>query len=130
MAKPSTYSTAHLGVIVFQSLNTLLGIKLLVLEVSVPYFRKNNGLSALKCQTLWSSGEYPAEDRHPGTGGYAAFLLHWLADKDDSAGVSGLTCALEVSKKKEHVVTVVAKFMPGDHDIEYTSPWAGANVLP
>jgi D-amino-acid oxidase len=24
----------------------------------------------------------------------------------------------------------VAKHMPGDYDIEYTSPWAGANVLP
>ncbi|KAK3319138.1 D-amino acid oxidase-like protein [Apodospora peruviana] len=46
------------------------------------------------------------------------------------AGVSGLTCALELSKNKDNVVTVVAKHMPGDYDIEYTSPWAGANVLP
>lgn len=47
-----------------------------------------------------------------------------------SAGVIGLTCALELSKRKENTVTVVAKFMPGDYDIEYTSPFAGANVLP
>ncbi|GAB1319654.1 D-amino acid oxidase [Madurella fahalii] len=46
------------------------------------------------------------------------------------AGVSGLTCALMLAKRKENVVTVVAKHMPGDYDIEYTSPWAGANVLP
>lgn len=46
------------------------------------------------------------------------------------AGVSGLTCALQLAKRKENTVTVVAKHMPGDYDIEYTSPWAGANVLP
>lgn len=49
---------------------------------------------------------------------------------EGSAGVSGLTCALQLAKRKEHAVTVVAKHMPGDYDIEYTSPWAGANVLP
>lgn len=49
---------------------------------------------------------------------------------DDSAGVSGLTCALLLAKQKGNAVTVVAKHMPGDYDIEYTSPWAGANVLP
>ena len=27
-------------------------------------------------------------------------------------------------------MTVVAKPMPGAYDVEYTSPWAGANVLP
>ncbi|KAH7084971.1 D-amino acid oxidase-like protein [Paraphoma chrysanthemicola] len=27
-------------------------------------------------------------------------------------------------------VAVVAKHMPGDHDIEYASPWAGANFMP
>ncbi|KAL2153700.1 hypothetical protein VTH82DRAFT_4855 [Thermothelomyces myriococcoides] len=46
------------------------------------------------------------------------------------AGVSGLTCALLLAKQKGNAVTVVAKHMPGDYDIEYTSPWAGANVLP
>lgn len=44
--------------------------------------------------------------------------------------MSGLTCALLLAKNKENTVTVVAKHMPGDYDIEYTSPWAGANVLP
>lgn len=44
------------------------------------------------------------------------------------AGVSGLTTALLLSK--DNKVTVVAKHMPGDYDIEYTSPWAGANFLP
>ena len=46
------------------------------------------------------------------------------------AGVIGLTSALLLSRDPENVVTVVAKYMPGDYDIEYTSPWAGANVLP
>ncbi|KAF4312090.1 FAD dependent oxidoreductase [Botryosphaeria dothidea] len=45
------------------------------------------------------------------------------------AGVIGLTTALQLSKKN-YVVTVVAKHMPGDYDIEYASPWAGANYLP
>ncbi|KAB5577821.1 D-amino-acid oxidase-like protein [Coniochaeta sp. 2T2.1] len=45
------------------------------------------------------------------------------------AGVSGLTTALELAKKG-HIVTIVAKHMPGDYDVEYTSPWAGANVMP
>ncbi|KAM7211802.1 fad dependent oxidoreductase [Rhypophila decipiens] len=47
------------------------------------------------------------------------------------AGVSGITCAYELAKRsKDNVITVVAKHMPGDYDIEYASPWAGANVLP
>ncbi|SPQ25422.1 6915b9d0-2f00-4f3f-8ea4-b779cdbca041 [Thermothielavioides terrestris] len=46
------------------------------------------------------------------------------------AGVSGLTSALLLAKQEGNVVTVVAKHMPGDYDIEYTSPWAGANVMP
>ncbi|TLS27721.1 hypothetical protein PpBr36_01447 [Pyricularia pennisetigena] len=46
------------------------------------------------------------------------------------AGVSGLTTALLLSRNKENDITVIAKHMPGDYDIEYASPWAGANVLP
>ncbi|KAF4124930.1 D-amino-acid oxidase [Geosmithia morbida] len=46
------------------------------------------------------------------------------------AGVSGLTTALLLSRDKTNSVTVVAKHMPGDYDIEYASPYAGANVLP
>ena len=46
------------------------------------------------------------------------------------AGVSGLTSAYLLSQRKENNVTVIAKHMPGDYDIEYASPWAGANVLP
>ncbi|KAK4464519.1 hypothetical protein QBC42DRAFT_319303 [Cladorrhinum samala] len=46
------------------------------------------------------------------------------------AGVSGLTCALELARQGGNDITVVAKHMPGDYDVEYTSPWAGANVLP
>lgn len=46
------------------------------------------------------------------------------------AGVSGLTTALLLSKNPAYKVTIVAKHMPGDYDIEYTSPWAGANYLP
>jgi len=49
----------------------------------------------------------------------------------NSAGVAGLTTALQLAKKhKDAAITIVAKHMPGDYDIEYTSPWAGANVLP
>ena len=44
--------------------------------------------------------------------------------------MSGLTSALLLSKSKANSVTVVAKHMPGDYDIEYASPWAGADVLP
>lgn len=47
-----------------------------------------------------------------------------------SAGVSGLTSALLLSKNKANAITVIAKHMPGDYDIEYASPWAGANFLP
>ena len=47
-----------------------------------------------------------------------------------SAGVSGLTTALLLAKNKQYAVTVAAKYMPGDYDIEYASPWAGANYLP
>ncbi|PWY84861.1 D-amino acid oxidase [Aspergillus heteromorphus CBS 117.55] len=46
------------------------------------------------------------------------------------AGVSGLTTAYLLSKDAANSITVIAKHMPGDYDIEYTSPWAGANFLP
>ncbi|KAB8078188.1 FAD dependent oxidoreductase [Aspergillus leporis] len=46
------------------------------------------------------------------------------------AGVSGLTTAYLLSKDASNSITVVAKHMPGDYDIEYASPWAGANYLP
>ncbi|RMJ25135.1 D-amino acid oxidase [Aspergillus sp. HF37] len=46
------------------------------------------------------------------------------------AGVSGLTTAYLLSKDASNDVTVVAKHMPGDYDIEYCSPWAGANYFP
>lgn len=46
------------------------------------------------------------------------------------AGVLGLSTALVLSKHKFLNVTVVAKHMPGDYDIEYASPWAGANFFP
>ncbi|KAL5320608.1 hypothetical protein ACEPPN_011418 [Leptodophora sp. 'Broadleaf-Isolate-01'] len=45
------------------------------------------------------------------------------------AGVSGLTTALLLSRAGYNV-TILAKHMPGDYDIEYTSPWAGANYMP
>ena len=46
------------------------------------------------------------------------------------AGVSGLTTAYLLSKDASNQITVVAKHMPGDYDIEYCSPWAGANYQP
>lgn len=35
-----------------------------------------------------------------------------------------------LSRDKRFRVTVIAKHMPGDYDIEYASMWAGANYLP
>lgn len=46
------------------------------------------------------------------------------------AGVAGLTTALLLSKNPRHKITVAAKHMPGDYDIEYASPWAGADYMP
>ena len=42
----------------------------------------------------------------------------------------GLTTALVLSKHKNLSITLVSKHMPGDYDIEYASPWAGANFMP
>lgn len=47
-----------------------------------------------------------------------------------SAGVAGLTTALLLSKSNKYKIVVAAKHMPGDYDIEYASPWAGANYMP
>ena len=46
------------------------------------------------------------------------------------AGVAGLTSALLLSKKGGYEITIAAKHMPGDYDIEYASPWAGADFQP
>nr|KAK5447224.1 D-amino acid oxidase [Exophiala xenobiotica] len=46
------------------------------------------------------------------------------------AGVAGLTTALLLSKNPRFKITIAAKHMPGDYDIEYASPWAGANYMP
>jgi D-amino-acid oxidase len=35
------------------------------------------------------------------------------------AGVSGLTTALLLARKNEYNISVMAKHMPGDYDIEY-----------
>ncbi|USP79165.1 D-amino-acid oxidase [Curvularia clavata] len=44
------------------------------------------------------------------------------------AGVIGLTSALVLAHSYPSAkITVVAKHLPGDRSIEYTSPWAGAN---
>ncbi|KAI4717860.1 FAD dependent oxidoreductase [Aureobasidium sp. EXF-10727] len=46
------------------------------------------------------------------------------------AGVAGLTTALLLSRHPGFKIVVTAKHMPGDYDIEYASPWAGANYMP
>lgn len=46
------------------------------------------------------------------------------------AGVIGLTSALLLANDPRNKVLVVAEFMPGDYDIGYASPWAGANFFP
>jgi hypothetical protein len=53
-----------------------------------------------------------------------------LTDIPFRAGVSGLTTALLLAKNPRNKITIVAKHMPGDYDIEYASPWAGANYSP
>jgi D-amino-acid oxidase len=40
------------------------------------------------------------------------------------AGVQGLTVGL-LLQKQGYEVTIIAKYLPGDLSIEYTSPWAG-----
>lgn len=44
--------------------------------------------------------------------------------------MTGLTSALLLSRAKKYRITIVAKHMPGDYDIEYASPFAGANIIP
>ncbi|KAI4272835.1 MAG: hypothetical protein LQ337_005024 [Flavoplaca oasis] len=46
------------------------------------------------------------------------------------AGVAGLTTALLLARESKYLITVAAKHMPGDYDIQYASPWAGANYWP
>lgn len=41
------------------------------------------------------------------------------------AGVIGLSTALQLKQKGYKNVMVVAKYVPGDMSIEYTSPFAG-----
>ena len=41
------------------------------------------------------------------------------------AGVTGITTALLLKQKGYENVKVVAKHVPGDMDIQYTSPYAG-----
>lgn len=41
------------------------------------------------------------------------------------AGVIGITTALALKRNGYKNVTVVAKHIPGDKSIEYTSPFAG-----
>ncbi|KAF9953638.1 hypothetical protein BGZ70_000158, partial [Mortierella alpina] len=43
------------------------------------------------------------------------------------AGVSGLSTALALLEKGHYVVKVIATHLPSDLNIDYTSPWAGAN---
>jgi hypothetical protein len=57
------------------------------------------------------------------------FTCEFRADPD-SAGVLGLSTALALSKHEHLSITLVSKHMPGDYDIEYASPWAGANYMP
>jgi hypothetical protein len=60
---------------------------------------------------------------------WVALLRRKMLMRKCRAGVSGLTTALLLSKDPGTEVTVAAKHMPGDYDIEYCSPWAGANYM-
>ncbi|PYI01497.1 FAD dependent oxidoreductase, partial [Aspergillus sclerotiicarbonarius CBS 121057] len=45
------------------------------------------------------------------------------------AGVIGLSCAVQLARQG-YQVTVVARELPGDYDIDYASPWAGSHFRP
>ncbi|RAL00163.1 FAD-dependent oxidoreductase [Aspergillus ibericus CBS 121593] len=45
------------------------------------------------------------------------------------AGVIGLSCAVQLARQG-YQVTVVAREIPGDYDIDYASPWAGSHFRP
>ena len=62
--------------------------------------------------------------------GYVDHSLLVRARSSSRAGVAGLTSALLLSENPTYRITVAAKHMPGDFDIEYASPWAGANYMP
>lgn len=53
-----------------------------------------------------------------------------LQNRHLPSNVTGLTTALLLSKTHGYKITVAAKHMPGDYDIQYASPWAGANSMP
>ena len=45
--------------------------------------------------------------------------------------MAGLTTAYLLSQESLSTnITIVAKHFPGDYDIGYASPWAGANYAP
>ncbi|KAK6077690.1 FAD dependent oxidoreductase [Seiridium cupressi] len=46
------------------------------------------------------------------------------------AGVIGLTAALVLARAGFQHIQVIGQHMPGDHDIDYTSQWAGADWTP
>lgn len=41
-----------------------------------------------------------------------------------------MTTAMLLSRTRKYRVIIAAKHMPGDYDISYSSPWAGANYMP
>lgn len=61
---------------------------------------------------------------------YFAQTREILTEWFPRAGVNGLTSAYLLSQNPSNTVTLVAKHMPGDYDVEYCSPWAGANYMP
>jgi hypothetical protein len=60
----------------------------------------------------------------------ASCVSPWYLQLLIRAGVAGLTTAMLLSKNPAYRIIVAAKHMPGDYDIEYASPWAGANYMP
>jgi len=61
-----------------------------------------------------------------------AFFLYCNSNTNHiRAGVAGLTTAYLLSQEPLPTnITIIAKHFPGDHDIDYASPWAGANYAP
>lgn len=55
--------------------------------------------------------------------------LKQASAKKSRAGVIGLSCAIRLAEAA-YDVTVIARDLPGDLSIEYSSPWAGAHFRP
>jgi len=43
------------------------------------------------------------------------------------AGITGLSTAVSLLQTRKYTITIIATHFPGDHSLDYTSPWAGGH---